>query len=641
MKRLAVLFILLVMLAGSADAAIDKARLRWVRSQPTVDSIVVEGNNHISDSEIRSRLYSLKRNAWRAIKGERRSRVQRETRGRDTLEVKYLYLSDGFLDVTVKHSFEPIGADSGALVRIVINEGERYRYGDKQVEGQYEKELGWRLVAIGESLAKGSPVNPFQLTDAEFEMKAFLANRGYPYATVKHTLDTSPGLDNCLITFTIYADSLVRFGDVEVVGAQNYPEKAASRELKIKPGRIYRRDNILESQRRLFESGYYTTFQLQQKDSVQNRLQPDFTLKVRERKPHYVTFKTGAAQSEYRDLQWDLSANYGRRNFLGTRRFDVLADYSFSVGKKSRLVKHRYRLRYTEPWFLGIRMPLTLTAEVQPRTKKPVENLVFDKRSWAIGAAVTKWFGRKVRTSVGLEYQNVKLSGASEDTLAIARELQDNAARRKLYFTYRRDSRNDLFLPSLGSVSELSGDYFGGFLGGDVDFFKLQASWSRYQVVWPGWIAASRIKLGWAEEFGSTEAVPLDEAMYLGGANTVRGFAENTLGPLASDGTPVGARYTVVLNQEFRWKTIQVLSALPGFGSFFKTLPLWQSVFFDAGNGFRNKEEISFNNLALTYGTGVQIVSPAGPIRIDYARILDTDTFDVAYRWHFTILYAF
>ena len=84
------IILLLVISASEGSAAIDKARLRWARNHPIIDSIAVDGNTHFSDGDIRSRLYSRERTIWLAIKGDRRSRVQRETRGRDTLEAKFL-----------------------------------------------------------------------------------------------------------------------------------------------------------------------------------------------------------------------------------------------------------------------------------------------------------------------------------------------------------------------------------------------------------------------------------------------------------------------------------------------------------------------------------------------------------------------
>ncbi|RKX27158.1 MAG: hypothetical protein DRP45_01710 [Candidatus Zixiibacteriota bacterium] len=635
MRRLWGIFFL-VLFVQSSQAVVDKARLRWARTRPVIDSIAIEGNEHFGTAEIKGQLYSRVRNPWLWLKGDRRSRVQRESYGRDTLEIKYLYLSNGFLGVQVEHAFEPIGKDSSALVRISINEGRQLSYGKVDVKGGFPGEFGPNILNIVQELKPGDPINPFELSQVETSIKTYLANNGYPYANVAYFVDTMARLEGCPVTFEVLSDSLLHFGEIAIEGADRFPESAARRELKIVPGDIYRREDVLESQRRLFECGYYSTFSLHQADSVRDRLRPDFLLKLRERKAWHITFKAGAGQSEVRDLQWDLSGAFGQRNFLGSRRWDALVDYSFALGDESRLIANRYRLRFTEPWLLGIRMPLTLTGQVRPRIKDPVQE--FYKRSWSVSALITKWFARKLRVTFGTEYEFVKITGASDEIIEFARTLEGNAARRKLYGMFRRDSRNDLFIPTGGSLTEFSADYYGGFLRGDDNFFKLQGSWSRYRRVWPGWISATRLRGGWAEEFGETESVPLDEALYLGGANTVRGFAQGGLGPMRDDGTPEGAQYTAVFNQEFRWKTVQILRI---FGRTFRSFPLWQSVFIDVGNGLRNKEEIRFDNFAVAYGTGVQIMSPAGPIRIDYAQVLKTDHFDFASRWHFTILYAF
>jgi outer membrane protein insertion porin family len=246
-----------------------------------------------------------------------------------------------------------------------------------------------------------------------------------------------------------------------------------------------------------------------------------------------------------------------------------------------------------------------------------------------------------VKTTGGFEYNEVKLSDIAEGTEELIKEEEGISARRKLYATYRRDSRDNIFIPRKGSLSDISAEFFGGFLGGDDNFYKIEASWGRYQILWPGWISAIRLKGGYATAFGQSSVVPTEERLYLGGANSIRGFRENSLGPLYEDGSAEGGRITLIFNQEFRWKTIQFLRALPGIGDFFETLPLYQSVFFDIGNGFRNNSEMKFRNLAMSYGTGFQIMSPAGPIRIDYARRIETDKYDFATRWHFTILYAF
>ncbi|HUV31157.1 MAG TPA: BamA/TamA family outer membrane protein [Acidobacteriota bacterium] len=630
---------MLLTVAFSLARADDRATLRWIRSKPPIDSIAVEGNAYFKDSEIRKRMYSRAGNLWRVIRGDRRYRVQRETYRRDTLEVKYLYLSNGFLAVHVSESFEVLGLDSAALVRVVIDEGRQFRYGPKTVTGDAAHNFMFYCQKIADRLKDGEPINSFDLRQAVFDMKTHLANNGYPYARVAYDLDTTSPGELTPIAFTLEPDSLVRFGEVTVEGTEEFPEYTARRELKIRPGSLYRREDILGSQRRLFESGYFSTLQLKMAQNTADRLRPDFVLRVRERKSRFMTFRTGAGQSPVRDLIWDVSAGFGKRNFLGSRRYELLADYSFSVGTDSRLITHRYRLRFTEPWFLGFRMPLSLTFEVQPRKKDATNN--FDKRAWAVSASTRMRFGEKLLAGLGIEFQYVKISGVPEAQILTLKKLTENRERRKIFAQIRRDSRDDLFIPRRGVVADLSAQFFGGFLGGSENFVKVQAAWSRYGVFWPGWIAATRIMGSRSQAFGESDEVPLDEVIYLGGANTIRAFAENQLGRFTVADLPVGPRYTFVFNQEFRWRTLQVFKVIPVLSSLMRSFPLWQSVFFDMGNGFRSRREMSFNNMAFSYGTGIQIVSPAGPIRVDYARRIPNESFGFDERWHFTILYAF
>jgi outer membrane protein insertion porin family len=629
--------IIFTSLKPAADE-MDRSTLRWIRSKPPIDSIAISGNKFFSASKIKKQMYSRERTLWSVIKGDRRARLQRESNGRDTLEIKYLYLSNGFLGIQILEQFEAVGKDSAALIKVVVNEGRQRFYGDKRITGSFDGKFRHQFEKLTDRLKERHPINLFDLHQASFDMKTILANQGYPYATVTFSVDTNGTETLSPVTFHVEADSLVHFGEVTMEGLKKYPEYTARRELKVRPGEFYRRQTIIDSQRRLFESGYFSTIRLAQAEQATDRLNPDFILSVRERKPFYVTLKTGAGQSQVRDLTWDFSAGFGKGNFLGSRRYDLLAQLSFSLGKESRLLNHNYRLRFTEPWFLGVRMPLSLTGKYEPAVKDPVQDYRIE--TWSVSMSTTKNFGEEIKTALGAEYEKVNIFGVPADQVELKKKEEGISVRRKLYATFRRDSRDDLFIAHKGSVTDLSLEYFGGFLGGDDYFYKLELSWSSYQVVWPGWISATRFKSGFAKAFGKSESVPIEDRFYLGGANSVRGFKENTLGPM-SDGNPLGANVIFVFNQEFRWKTLQLFQVLPVLKDLLKTFPLWQSVFVDIGNGFTDISEFKFNSLAYSYGTGLQLVSPAGPIRLDYARRIKTDKINFDDHWHFTILYAF
>ncbi len=643
MRRLILTALLLstaLALTAEASRTEDRSLLRWIRRKPVIDSIVIEGNNYFTDSQIKDQMYSRTVNLWRRIKGDRRYRVQRESYQRDTLEIKFLYLKNGFLDINVKENPEVLGEDSTALVRVTIEEGRYFRIGPIALQGELDFPTDYSCRKIIKRFKHGQPINHFDMQQAIFDMKSYLANNGHPYAKVRYSYDDQVWPDPVPIVFHVSPNSLVHYGSTTIEGAENFPEYVGARELVFTEGEIYKRSDIIRSQRRLFESGYYRSFSLKRDPNSSDSLNPDFKLVVRERKTRNLTFRTGAAQSEVSDLQWDVSGGFAKRNLFGSRRYEIGVAYSFALGSNSRLISNVYRIRFTEPWPVEIRMPLSVTFDYEPELQDPTND--FDKESYSVAASTHKRFGRKIQAILGFEFQHVNITGVPKDQIASLRELTDNQQRRVIFANFKRDSRDNIFIPLRGVNLDMSAELFGGFLGGDNDFFIIHGSWSRFEKIWPGWVMATRLKGSWSDAFNETEEVPLDEAIYLGGANTVRSFNYNELGRFEDPtGSPLASRFTLVLNQEFRWKTVQILNKFPFIGGLMKSIPLWQSIFFDMGNGFREKKDISFNRMAFAYGSGVQFVTPAGPIRIDYARRVKTEDYGFADAWHFTILYAF
>lgn len=623
--------------AGISYAQFDRETLRWINTEPRVREIKIKGNDFFSDSHIRNQLFSRTYRGF--IRGSlghpRGSRLRRETIIRDTAQVKGLYLKEGFLTVLIEESFERL-EDSSARVVFEINEGPRFLLSEVTVSGDYQGSFVRNIWEITKRLKPGKPVNLFELRQTQLGLKELFANNGYPYAQIEYIVDTAASPGATPVTYTIETDSLVHFGSVAVSGTKLYGESTAFRELKISPGAIYRRRDIQSSQLRLLRSGFYTGAHLQALDSAEvgesyDRYAPGFRATVKEKRAHFVTVRTGVAQDSVRDLVWDQRLGWGKRNVFGSRRVELTANGVFSPLHGRFVLSHRYRARYVEPWFIGIRMPLSLSAELEPGVKSLVQP--FRVRRWSLDAQTLWEPGRRNRVVVGFEYESVKIFDIDSLEIESFKEQEGISVRRKLYGSLRRDTRDDLFVPRHGSLLEMKFDFFGGPLGGDESFWKVDLSWSRYQIFFGPVLRATRIQFGLAAPLRSTDRVPAIDRFYLGGANSIRGFSTNELGPGGGDDEfSAGAEFFMIFNQELRF---------PIYKKF------WGSLFFDAGNGWTGLDDpnLSFAGAAYSYGMGLQYHSPAGPLRLDYARrIRSSGIADIAppdHRFHFTILYAF
>lgn len=80
-----------------------------------------------------------------------------------------------------------------------------------------------------------------------------LRDHGYPYARV--ATDENDGADGraASIVFTAEPGPLAHFGSVEIAGNNSVGNRIIERQLTFKPGDLYRRSVVQESQRRLYQ----------------------------------------------------------------------------------------------------------------------------------------------------------------------------------------------------------------------------------------------------------------------------------------------------------------------------------------------------------------------------------------------------
>ncbi len=604
----------------------------WLAKRPYISKIVIEGNTYFSDSKIKSHLFSRQNSFWQFLKGGSRHRVLRYTVYRDTLEVKYPYIRAGFLNVTAQEKIDVSPDDSSAVITVTIDEGDQFRI--SSVDLQTGESLPFRsdLIRTTRQLRPGEPVDPFAVKKVVFDLKTIYANRGYPYASVVDIIDSTAGPARTSILFRSSAGPPVYFGDVIIRGLTYYSPYLARREMAFKKGELYSREKIIESQRRLYSTNLFNSVSLDisRPDSSQidgpQKLDtaPDFSFAAIERKPHFIALNTGASQDSLQDLTWDFSAAWGKRNIFVSRKIELSIKFRFIIFTQWRTLYHRYQIKYTEPWFLGIRMPLTLTARIEPGVRSPVQPYRIE--TWLVSLSTRKEWSEQFFAIITGRYENVNIFGIEPEDLPQFRTEEGIRVRRKIDVTLVRDTRLDKFMAKNGSFTTCFAQFAGGFLGGDDSFMKLEFSWARYQLAVGQTVYATRLKAGWVKEFGESHEVPTADRFYLGGANSIRGFRENSIGPRNEYGTNVGANAYAIFNQELR---------APLFWKF------WGSVFSDLGNGWDSFSAVKIEDILFSYGLGLQFISPAGPIRLDYAHRLENGVYREDDRFHFTILYAF
>lgn len=160
------------------------------------------------------------------------------------------------------------------------------------------------------------------------------------------------------------------------------------------------------------------------------------------------------------------------------------------------------------------------------------------------------------------------------------------------------DRRDDPFNAKLGWFSSFGVERVSEFESGG-DSIKVQGTGYRYQTLGQVTFAsAARVGLSF---LGSLQTV---DPFYVGGADTVRGYAESRLGPKNFAGIATGGNAMLILNQEVR---APVFSWIHGVA------------FVDAGNVFDSNSAVRFSRLEVGYGVGVRLNTPFSTFRVDVA----------------------
>ena len=168
-----------------------------------------------------------------------------------------------------------------------------------------------------------------------------------------------------------------------------------------------------------------------------------------------------------------------------------------------------------------------------------------------------------------------------------------------------RDSRNSRFNPSEGSVNSFEVKFAG--LGGDNQFYKMIGSSTWYFPLPAELTGFVRGRLGFVSTYAG-DVLPAVERFFLGGVTTVRGFGFRDIGPQDGEGNPLGGTSLIQFNLEIGYNLGSVLRLV---------------TFMDAGNVYISDRQFDLGELRRSAGFGIRLLTPVGPIRLDYGFKLD------------------
>ena len=593
-------------------------------SRVAVSQIVIEGNKSFGDASVIAGMASKPEGFWWYQKGEfSEEKVDLDVRERlpqwysDRGHIDFQVLSDTLISDSVP---------SKAILKLTVDEGEEYLVGTFDVAGnrRYSTEELSAYFPFGQNMMGGKgdqfgiPFSRKLWDDATEKVRTLYANTGYIYSRVEADLirrtgkNGKPYLD---LRWTIVEGSPATINQIIILGNDVTHERVIREQITMIPGQVFNRESLIRSYQNVSNLNFFQ--QPMPPPDVQpteNGVDVDVIFRVTEKRTGNIQFGASLGQGS------------GVGGFIGLEEPNL-----FGKGKRGKFQWQfgrniqDFNLSYTDPAIRQSRISSTLSV-FNSRQKYTVGNLGRRRqKGGSIQVGLPMPGSRYTRLYTSYSHSRISYEGGTQ-SLRQAYNCTD-CIRSTLGLSVARDTRIGLPFPVAGTSTTVSLETNGGWLGGTGDYNKVDVDGRWY---------APLATLGGSGQFGSGiqlvlgltaksgfvlgDAGPFFTELYtMGGVQfgvPLRGYEEFSITPNGFDPLAGGTSANPgAFGQSYAAFTVETGARI--------SQALYVNMFFDAGNVYRSARQYNPLRLFRSFGLGVAVISPLGPLGIDFGYGLD------------------
>jgi outer membrane protein insertion porin family len=570
-----------------------------------IKHINIVGNTVFSEKEL-TRNFELDTTNWLSwYRSDDQYSREKLTGDLETLTAHYL--DRGYVDFNVESTQVSISPDRRDMYVVInVREGEVYDFGQIRLTGDLvlpeEDLLPLVLPTAGETFSRRQT----EITSEAISI--VLANIGYAFAEVTPIPEINRENRTVDVTFLIEPGKRVYVRRINFRGNNRTEDEVLRRELRQFEGAWYSQAAVDRSKIRLQRTGFFSKVDVETPRVPGTEDQIDIDIAVEERQSGQ--FQVGIGFSQVSGLILNFSVS--QSNFLGTGNRVAF------TAQTSRFVK-RIDAFYLDPYFTddGVSLGYSLTYRELDQGERNIAAFTSDVIEFKtlFGVPVTET--DTVNFFLGIDSNQINaFRGIAPDIIV---DYIDSVGRRtfkswRAEASWARDTRNRFFNPTRGGLQRIALE--ATLPGSTAEYYRLNYQFARYFPVTSNLTFLTNIELGYGDGYGNADELPFFENFLAGGVRSVRGFEDNTLGPVAFSAAapdfpqPIGGAFLTTATAELIFPT--------PFGAASETTRF--SAFLDVGNVFKDFDAWEASELRASAGLSFQWQAPVGPIIINLSK---------------------
>jgi translocation and assembly module TamA len=470
-----------------------------------------------------------------------------------------------------------------ARVTLLVTPGPLYRIGDYNVIGPSPalSDGSVHVDAAALGVTRGAPAEARAIVQSQARLLGVFARQAHPLARITgQNIVVDHAAQSVAVNLTVDLGPEAKFGEVTIEGLETVGRDFVLARLPWRYGAPFDADLVDQARRALRETGLFASVAIELADAVDAEGRLPIIVRLAEAKHRSV----GAG------LAWSTSDGFGakvfweHRNLFGTgEQFNATA----LGGEAVNGVEANLRA----PGLPDPRFTYVAAARVRDENRD-----AYDSQTAGVSIGVEYAVTPILTVAAGgsLEYEDITDSDDSSKFTLVGLPL-----------SLTRDTSDDLFDPTRGNRLTVSVTPYVSLLGDSTQFVATRLADAQYLSLTDD---DSLILAGWGRIgsiFGDEGAdIPATKRLYGGGGGSVRAFGYQMLGPLDTDGDPLGGRSQVELGAELRARVTE------DFGGV---------IFVEGGNVYEDPVPDFDEEFLWGAGFGLRYYTDFGPIRLDLA----------------------